>query len=116
MADMYNNSRCTICRQTIVLLEENNIQANIIDYISQPPHPADLKVLVKKLGLSPRSLLRKNEAVYKEIGLKDPVLSGKVLFEAMSQYTKLIERPIVVHHDKAILGPRPEAVLELFAL
>ena len=116
MTDMYHNSSCAISRQTILLLEENNIQENIIDYVSQPRHLADLKVLVKKLGLLPRGLLRKNEAIYKELGLKDPVLSDVVLFEAMSQYTKLIERPIVVHHDKAVLGPPPEAVLELFAL
>ena len=116
MTDMYHNSRCTISRQTILLLEENNIQANIIDYISQPPHLVDLKVLVKKLGLLPRGLLRKNEAIYKELGLKDPVLSNNVLFEAVPQYPKLIEQPIIIHHDKTILGRPPEAVLELFAL
>ena len=112
MTDIYHNPRCTKSRQTLALLEKNNI----IDYISQPPDVDTLRILVKQLGLSPRDLLRKNEVLYKELGLKNEGLSDTVLIQAMSQHPKLIERPIVVYSDKAKLGRPPEAVMELFDL
>ena len=116
MTDIYHNPRCSKSRQTIALLEQNSIQANIIDYIKQPPNVATLETLVKQLAIAPRDLLRKGEAVYKELGLKDASLSDTVLLQAMSEHPKLIERPIVVHEGKAKLGRPPEDVLELFAL
>ena len=116
MTDIYHNPRCTKSRQTLALLEKNNIPINIIDYISQPPDVDTLRFLVKQLGLSPRDLLRKNEVLYKELGLKNEGLTDTVLIQAMSQHPKLIERPIVVYSDKAKLGRPPEAVMELFDL
>ena len=116
MTDIFHNPHCTKSRQTLALLEKNNIQTNIIDYMSQPLNNTALRLLVKQLGISPRDLLRKNEDIYKELGLNDQDLSDTVILEVMSQYPKLIERPIVVHSDKAKLGRPPEAVLELFAL
>jgi|TARA_B100000795_G_scaffold73112_1_gene51731 arsenate reductase len=116
MTDIYHNPRCTKSRQTLALLKKNDIQTNIIDYMSQPPDVDTLRVLIKQLGLSPRSLLRKNEAIYKELGLKNQDLTDTLILQAMSQYPKLIERPIVVHSDNAKIGRPPVAVLELFAL
>ena len=75
MTDIYHNPRCTKSRQTLALLEKNNIQTNIIDYMSQPPNITALTLLVKQLGMSPRGLLRKNEGIYKELGLNDQDLS-----------------------------------------
>lgn len=116
MTDIYHNPRCSKSRQTLALLEQNNIQANIIDYIKQPLDVATLATLVEQLAIAPRDLLRKGEAVYKELGLKETSLSDTVLLQAMSDHPKLIERPIVVHEGKAKLGRPPEDVLELFAL
>jgi arsenate reductase len=116
MTDIYHNPRCSKSRQTLALLEQNNIQANIIDYIKQPLDVATLATLVEQLAIAPRDLLRKGEAVYKELGLKEASLSDTVLLQAMSEHPKLIERPIVVHEGKAKLGRPPEDVLELFAL
>ena len=96
------------------LLEQNNIQANIIDYLAQPPNVATLATLVEQLAITPRDLLRKGEAVYKELGLKDTSLSDAALLQAMSEHPKLIERPIVVHNGSAKLGRPPESVLDLF--
>ena len=116
MTDIYHNPRCSKSRQTLALLEQNSIQVNIIEYIKQPPNVVTLETLVKQLAIAPRDLLRKGEAIYKELGLKEVSLSDTVLLQAMSEHPKLIERPIVVHEGKAKLGRPPEAVLELFAL
>jgi arsenate reductase len=116
MTDIYHNPRCSKSRQTLALLEQHNIQANIIDYIKQPPTVSTLGTLVEQLAITPRDLLRKGEAIYKELGLKETSLSGSILLQAMSEHPKLIERPIVVHDGKAKLGRPPEDVLELFAL
>ena len=114
MTDIYHNPRCTKSRQTLALLEKNNIPINIIDYISQPPDVDTLRILVKQLGLSPRDLLRKNEVLYKELGLKNEGLTDTVLIQAMSQHPKLIERPIVINERQSIIGIPPEKVLSLF--
>lgn len=116
MTDIYHNPRCSKSRQTLALLEQHNIQANIIGYIKQPLTVATLETLVDQLAITPRDLLRKGEAVYKELGLKKASLSDSTLLQAMSEYPQLIERPIVVHDGKAKLGRPPEDVLELFAL
>ena len=115
MTDIYHNPRCTKSRQTLALLEKNNIPINIIDYISQPPDVDTLRILVKQLGLSPRDLLRKNEVLYKELGLKNEGLTDTVLIQATSQHPKLIERPIVINERQGIIGRPPEKVLSLFA-
>jgi arsenate reductase len=114
MTDIYHNPRCSKSRQTLALLEQNNIHATVINYLDQPPNVDTLAALVEQLGITPRDLLRKGEVIYKELGLKDPSLSDAALLQAMSEYPKLIERPIVVHKGKAKLGRPPEAVLELF--
>lgn len=75
---------------------------------------AELKAVMKKLGFtSAHEWLRKNEAIYRELGLK-AIEDEEALFEAMSQHPKLIERPVVIHGDTAMIGRPPEQVLELF--
>lgn len=110
---IYHNPRCSKSRQTLQLLEENGIQAEIVLYLETPPSVAQLKKLLGQLGISPRALLRTGEDAYKENNLKDASLSDAQLLEAMVKYPKLIERPIVVKGDKAVLGRPPENVLEL---
>jgi arsenate reductase len=65
------------------------------------------------LGLEPRQLMRRGEAVYKELGLDDPGLSRAALIKAMADNPILIERPIAVRGERAVLGRPPEKVLEL---
>jgi arsenate reductase len=114
MTDIYHNPRCSKSRQTLALLEENGITPTIIDYLNNPPSATTLREVLKQLELTPRELLRKGEVVYKELGLKDVTLSDDDLIEAMIKHPKLIERPIVIHNNKAKLGRPPEAVLTLF--
>lgn len=112
---IYHNPRCSKSRQTLGLLEEHGITPKIVKYLEAPPTPAAMKKLLKMLGLSARELLRKGEAEYKNLGLADPGLSEAALIEAMVNNPKLIERPIVVKGDSAVLGRPPENVLKLIS-
>ena len=110
---IYHNSRCSKSRQTLALLEEQGVQPYIIEYIKTPPTVEALTEILTQLGFSARDLLRKGEAIYKELNLADKSLTDQQLIEAMCEHPKLIERPIVIHNGKAKIGRPPEAVLEL---
>ena len=110
---IYHNPRCSKSRQTLELLQENNVNPEIILYLETPPAKAELKRLLGKLGMSARDLLRTSEDAYKTMGLADPKLSEERLLEAMHDEPKLIQRPIVVAGDKAVLGRPPENALAI---
>ncbi|MFD1216129.1 arsenate reductase (glutaredoxin) [Microbulbifer celer] len=113
MWTIYHNPRCSKSRQTLQLLQEHQVEPEIVLYLETPPDKGTLKSLLKKLGIEPRALLRKGEDDYKVLNLKDPALSNDQLIEAMVAHPKLIERPIVVKGEHAVLGRPPENVLEL---
>ncbi|WP_428820774.1 arsenate reductase (glutaredoxin) [Microbulbifer sp. MCCC 1A16149] len=113
MWTIYHNPRCSKSRQTLQLLQDNNIEPEVVLYLETPPDAATLKSLLGKLGIGARDLLRKGEDAYKALNLKDAALADDALIEAMVTNPKLIERPIVVKGDKAVLGRPPENVLEL---
>lgn len=113
MITIYHNPRCSKSRQTLTLLEENGIQPQVVLYLETPPSAKTLKQLLKKLGIGARDLLRKGEDEYKANGLDNPKLSEAQVIDAMVKHPKLIERPIVVKGDKAVLGRPPENVLQL---
>jgi len=110
---IYHNPRCSKSRQTLALLEERNIEPEIVLYLETPPSNDELTDLLSKLDISARELLRKGEDAYKENNLKDDSLSEAQLVQAMHDFPKLIERPIVIANDKAALGRPPEQVLEI---
>lgn len=110
---LYHNPRCSKSRQTLALLEEKGITPDIVLYLETPPDTKTLTNLVKQLGIAPRELLRKGETDYKENNLKDSGLSDQQIIKLMTQFPKLIERPIVVCNGKARIGRPPESVLEI---
>lgn len=113
MTTIYHNPRCSKSRETLQLLQENGIAPDVVLYLDSPPDAKTLKDLLKKLGLSPRELMRQKESEYKAMGLDNVKLSDEQLIAAMVECPKLIERPIVVHGKKAALGRPPENVLEI---
>jgi arsenate reductase len=115
MADytIYHNPRCSKSRQTLALLEENGIQPELRLYLDSPPSATELEEVLQKLSLSPRQLLRKGESAYGECGLDDESLADEKVVAAMVANPILIERPIVIHGDRAVLGRPPENVLGL---
>ena len=110
---IYHNPRCSKSRQTLALLEENGVSPEVVLYLDTPPSAAELKALLGKLGIEARALLRKGEDAYKSEGLADTSLDDAALVAAMVAHPKLIERPIVVKGERAVLGRPPENVLEL---
>lgn len=113
MATIYHNPRCSKSRQALALLQEKGVEPDIILYLANPPDSKTLLSLLEKLGMSPRALLRKGEEPYRSLGLDNEAITDDQLIEAMCQHPCLIERPIVVHGNRAILGRPPEKVLEL---
>lgn len=110
---IYHNPRCSKSRQTLALLTDSGVEPEVVLYLDTPPTAAQLGDLLQKLGIEPRALLRKGEDAYKENGLADTALSDAQLIAAMVESPKLIERPIVVRGERAVLGRPPENVLQL---
>lgn len=113
MVTLYHNPRCSKSRDALALLREHGQEPEIILYLETPPNAKTLKGLLDKLGISARELLRKSEDAYKELGLADHTLSDAALINAMVENPKLIERPIAINGDKAIIGRPPENVLHV---
>ncbi|ATZ74195.1 arsenate reductase (glutaredoxin) [Idiomarina sp. X4] len=109
---IYHNPRCSKSRQTLELLKEKSIEPEVVEYLKTPPNAAELKNILNKLGLSADELIRKKEAIYKELGLAG-VSDENELITAMVNNPKLIERPIVIKGDKAAIGRPPESVLDI---
>ncbi|MFV3330217.1 arsenate reductase (glutaredoxin) [Pseudomonas sp. NY15437] len=110
---IFHNPRCSKSRSALELLEARGIQPEIVRYLETPPSAAELKALLGKLGIGVRQLLRTGEDEYKELDLANPALSDDQLIDAMARHPKLIERPIVIVGDKAVVGRPPENVLEI---
>ncbi|QDT19318.1 arsenate reductase (glutaredoxin) [Gimesia chilikensis] len=110
---IYHNPRCGKSRQTLALIEEAGIEPEIIEYLKTPPTAEELDAILKKLKLEPQQLMRKGEAIYKELKLAERELSRDEAIAVMLEHPKLIERPIVVQGRKAVLGRPPENVKEL---
>lgn len=110
---IYHNPRCSKSRQTLALIKEHGAEPDIIEYLKHPPDKTQLKKILNQLDMKPRDLIRKKEPEYKQYHLDDPALNDEQLLDAMTQHPKLIERPIVISGNKAVLGRPPEKVLEI---
>ncbi len=110
---LYHNPRCSKSRGALELLEARGLAPTVVRYLETPPDVATLKALLDKLGMPPRQLLRTGEDDYAQLNLADPTLSDAQLIDAMATHPKLIERPILVAGDKAVIGRPPEKILEI---
>ena len=110
---IYHNPRCSKSRQTLEILSEQNVDTKIVLYLETPPSVKEVTSILQKLVLSSRDIIRKCEEEYKLLNIKDQSLTENELITFMSENPKLIERPIVVKDDKAIIGRPPENVLSL---
>ncbi len=111
---IYHNPRCSKSRETLALLQERGLTPQVVAYLDQPPSPDEIRNLLKLLGLDDaRTLMRKGETEYAELGLDNPALDQDALIAAMASHPRLIERPIVVNGQQAALGRPPERVLTI---
>jgi arsenate reductase len=117
MADteVWFNPSCSKCRGARDLLAEHGVDATYVEYLKEAPSRADLERVLTLLGLAddPRGMMRTGETVYRDLGLGDPSVDRDRLIEAMTEHPILIERPIVIRGDRAVIGRPPERLLEL---
>lgn len=103
---IYHNSRCSKSRCALQKLEDEGKEFTVVEYLKTPLSEAEIAELVVKLGIKAEDLIRKTEAIYKE-EFKGKNLSETEWIAAMAKYPKLIQRPIIVKGEKAVIG-RPE--------
>jgi len=109
---IWHNPRCSKSRQALALLQDHGIEPKDVRYLETPPSKQQIKDVLEKLGMPAMDLARRGEAAFKTLGLsKDS--SEADLIEAMSKEPVLIERPVVIHGNRAVLGRPPENVLDL---
>jgi len=113
MIKIYHNPRCSKSRQTLALLTERDIEPEIVDYLNNPLTKIELKNLTSMLNCGVRDIIRTSENDYKENNLKDTQLSEDDLYDAIVTMPKLLQRPIVVNGDKAVIGRPPEDILSI---
>ena len=94
------------------ILNELGVDYEIVDYLNNPPSVDELQSLAIKMGVKARDFIRTKEAVFKELNLQPHLDDDTFMFQKMSEYPKLIERPIVVKGDRAVLGRPPERIRE----
>ena len=110
---LYHNPRCSKSRQALELLKQNGVDANIVEYLQTPPTHQQLDSILRGLAVSPRELIRKGQAEYKELNLGNEELSRDQLIDAMIKNPILIERPILVAGDEIAIGRPPENILSI---
>ncbi|MBI1223026.1 MAG: arsenate reductase (glutaredoxin) [Bacteroidetes bacterium] len=110
--EFYHNPRCGKSRTALGILKDNGIDPDIREYLKNPPTKQELEAVIKKLGISPLELIRQGESIFKE-KYKGKNLSDTEWIEAMLTHPILIERPIFIKENKAVIGRPPENVLNI---
>jgi len=109
---IYHNPRCSKSRQTLAIIREQGEEIEIVEYLNNPPNKIELKEVLKKLGMKPGQIIRKGESIYKE-NYKGKSYTDEEWIEIMANNPILMERPIVVKGNKAVMGRPPENVIDL---
>ena len=109
---IYHNPRWGKSRESVQILNDLAVEYEIIDYLNNPPTVDELQSLAIKMGVKARDFIRTKEAVFKELNLQPYLDDEHFMFQKMSENPKLIERPIAVKGDKAVLGRPPERIRE----
>ncbi len=112
MIKIYHNPRCTKSRQGLEALEKSGEQFEIIKYLENIPTKEELRKVLGYLNIPAENLVRKNEAIWKE-NYRGKKLGEEETLDAMIQYPKLIERPIVIKDNKAVIGRPTERIYDL---
>ena len=110
---IYHNPNWSKSRKSVEILEKENIDFKIIQYIKTPPSSSDLKEICLKLNCEPKDIIRKGEKDYKENNISGILDNADLLIKKMVQYPKIIERPIIIIEDKAIIGRPPENIYNI---
>jgi arsenate reductase len=109
---IYYNPRCSKCRDTAALVSERGFASELVEYLVTPPDKEELRSLLLKLGMKPLELIRTGEEVFKQ-NYAGRTLSDEEWLDALVRYPLLMERPIAVRGNKAVVARPPEKVLDL---
>ena len=111
---IYHNPRCSKSRETLALLEQQDIEVQIETYLQKHYSVTELQALADKLGITDiRAMMRCKDELFKQLQLDRPEVTNAQLLAALSEHSALLERPIVVNGDKARIGRPPQCVLEI---
>jgi arsenate reductase len=108
-----HNPRCSKSRQTLALIQQAGVEPEVVLYLETPPTAGELDEILGKLDMEPADLMRRSEEVYGELGLAGQELSRQEAIDVLVNHPKLIQRPIVIAGERAVLGRPPENVKEL---
>ena len=109
--EIYHNPRCRKSREGLAILQESGKEFDVVEYLKDVPTAEALAEIINKLGITPIELVRKNEAIWKD-EFKGKDLNDTEIVDAMVRFPKLIERPIVVDGDRAVVGRPPENIAD----
>lgn len=112
MIEIYHNPRCRKSREALKALEESGVEFQVVEYLKTPPDADSLQTILDKLQISPSELLRKNESIWKE-AYRGKDLSDAQIIQAMADHPKLIERPIVINGDRAVIARPADRIEEI---
>ncbi|MHA7942618.1 arsenate reductase (glutaredoxin) [Formosa sp. 3Alg 14/1] len=112
MITIYHNNRCSKSREALDILEASGKPFTIVKYLEDVPTKAELTHIIDLLDIMPIDLVRKNEAIWKE-NFRDENLTDEAIIEVMIKHPKLIERPIVVNGDQAVIGRPPQDITKI---
>ena len=110
---IYHNPRCSKSRQTLQIIKDRGIQPTVVEYLKAPLKKSELDNISKLLNKRPKDFVRKSEADFKENNIQNIIENDAELINEMVKFPKIIERPIVLYGDRAVIGRPPENVLEL---
>ena len=112
---IYHNPRCSKSRETLQILEDNNAAPEVVEYLQNPPDAGELRRIIALLGIPARELLRSGEDAYRQAGLDESDLDEDAVIRAICDYPVLLQRPIVISGERAVIGRPPSRVLEILA-
>ena len=110
---IYHNPRCSKSRETLKLLHDNGIEPEVVEYLDEPPTRTELRQIVRALGIPARELIRRKDKRFVELGDPDVRYSDSAAVNLLAEHPQLIERPIVVRENRAVIGRPPENILAL---
>jgi arsenate reductase len=114
MTTIWHNPKCAKSREAVALFTEKNQEIEVVKYLETTPNRAEIVTLLGKLGISARALMRTKEDIYKELGLAK-VEDENALIDTLVQHPKLIERPILIRGNQAVIGRPIEKVIDFLA-
>ena len=110
---IYHNPNWSKSRKSVEILKNKNIKFEIVQYLKNVPTKNDLIIVCKKLNLRPKNILRKGEKDYKENNISNILENDDKILDMMITFPKIIERPIIIIEDKAVIGRPPENILDI---